>query len=458
MSEGVPGTPAPPDSPNPPEPRERLGLPKKQVVVFNIGGTALDQMVEGRLMGKGILDDKELAKMELSAKPNTSLEPSDIQQGERELVNLVYERMRGAINTSVDAGEALAWASYRAYGEEKRFGDFVEGPLMTLFSGQSSHFRPSLNAPIVTILIDQAIREQNKPILGIIGTDFGPDAVLPIIDALVFDTHLPFFIFSGTLEPKDPQNIINMAVAARINISQKTRVFRGRSWSESASGALWVFDEEIFSPASLIKSDPSVGFKASTFISPRAMSSSILRDVKYVSEEAGLRFTSTGEVADWEQETSLPPENHITRRLSMPELYDAINDVGVVDLGDQNPVWEQVKRILDPETPAVVVAAHGLGNANNVIKTACAETVRRGKLVITVSRAEAGEVDSQDVQSLTDINTKELEGTGAKILNGGRLNKTIAKALLVRARLEGRDQAGTQALIDDYSIARGFTL
>lgn len=127
-----------------------------------------------------------------------------------------------------------------------------------------------------------------------------------------------------------------------------------------------------------------------------------------------------------------------------------------MDLGDQIPIGELKRRILGSEKPAVIIEAHGLGNADNVVKILSAEAVKKGKLVIVISRILSGEITTEDIQSLIAVNEEVLAGSNHRLIRGHKLNKTAAKAVLVRALLEGLDQNETQGLVDLYCYAKGM--
>lgn len=322
------------------------------------------------------------------------------------------------------------------------------------------------------------------------GTDFGPETILPRIDVLTFDTKLPPFLYAAaktSYKAQDsdaPANFVDMAKVARKNISWYLQhEFFRRIWHppytyqeshgryhsrfydytgddiDRISGAFLVFDGKVHWGADVIKVDPLARTKddeEEMFFSPAQRARVDYRDLPKSGVPVKSIYHGDSPAENWTKICSLPSENHITRKLSMFELYDAMNNVDVVDLGDQNPVWNQVQTILDPGKKAIIVETHGLGNANNLIKSACSEAARQGKTIMIISRTLFGEVIPTDVQALTDVNNKELQGTNKRVITGHRLNKATARAFLERALLEGLDQKKTQGLVDFYCYSRGL--
>lgn len=128
-----------------PDRKERLGTPTS-VVIFCAGGTWNDEKEEGRLVGKGNLDDKELFDIETSLALHTNFDPESIKSGERRLAEAINARMLQARST--DAAEVFTWA---VNDKGESLTDYISGSVVDLFNGQSSHLRPSLVAPMICI-------------------------------------------------------------------------------------------------------------------------------------------------------------------------------------------------------------------------------------------------------------------------------------------------------------------
>lgn len=290
---------------------------------------------------------------------------------------------------------------------------------------------------MVSILIEQALKEPQKTILGAQGTDTADVALVGVIDALTFDTQLAPVILTGSnrshREPNSDAigNFTDLAKVAHKNIGP---------------GAFWLFHGKLFMASDFVKADPQETRRiegASTFWAPQQTS---------VEVSSLLHYGSEVDVS----ERKSPSPKHITRKLTMESLYDAMVSVCTVDLGNQNNIASEVEQILNPENRTIVVAAHSLGNVNDEIRAACVEAAKQGKVVIVASRSVVGEVNKRYAGSLLDANenSEELQGTGTQVISGQKLNKTAARAIAVRTLLEGCTQEQTQQLVDQYYSAR----
>lgn len=439
------------------------------VKFYKLGGTWDMVEKEGRFSGTGNLDDAELDRLEQSVGLRNKMSARRVARAEKRLANILYKRMKATQPEPVDIGEHLSWAKEDKPsilgGEdighrESHIGNFIKGAFIPLYSGDSSHLRPSLIAPIISILIEEAIKNPDQPIVGAQGTDTADIAILSILDALVFDTELPAFIFTGSNrshreENSDaPDNFMELAKLAGYDIRKINQNPVGEfdySYPPVSSGAFWIFHNNIYPAPDLNKLDPGETREiegTSTFFSPHALAV----NTRFFLNERSFwhEFFSTS----WDHTSKVPPTEHITRHLSMEGLFDALNSIHTISLDDQNPVWEEIKPLRDPKVKAIVIATHGLGNANNIIRQAAVEAAKEGKIVIDVSRSLIGEVNTRYAGSLLDANTNELAGTGSIILSPNKLGKTAARAIAVRAILEGLDQQQTQDLINRYCQAR----
>ncbi len=449
-------------------PREKVLLPI-HARFYKLGGTWDMVEKEGRFSGTGNLDDAELDRLEQSVGLRNKMPARRIARVEKRLANILYRRMKATIPEPVDLGEHLSWAKedqpYLAEGgqighRDIPIGRFIKGEFIPLYSGDSSHLRPSLIAPIVSILIEEAIENPNSPIVGAQGTDTADIAILSILDALVFDTELPAFIFTGANrshreENSDaPANFMELAKLAGYDIRKINQYPIGEfdyNYSSASSGAFWIFHNNIYPAPDLNKLDPGETREiegTSTFFSPHALA------VNTRFFLSGRSFWHEFFKTLWFRTSKAPPPEHVTRHMSMENLFDALNSIHTISLDDQNPVWEEIKPLRDPKVRAVVIATHGLGNTNNIIRQAAVEAAKEGKIVIDVSRSLIGEVNTRYAGSLLDANTNELQGTNTMILSPSKLSKTAARAIAARALLEGLDQQQTQDLINRYCQAR----
>src|SRR6185437_10906413 len=74
---------------------------------------------------------------------------------------------------------------------------YVDGPYYALYSGDSSHLRASLIAPLVTTLLHYANDHPERQVLGAQGTDTADATILPLLDAFLFDTELQPILLTG---------------------------------------------------------------------------------------------------------------------------------------------------------------------------------------------------------------------------------------------------------------------
>ena len=127
-----------------------------------------------------------------------------------------------------------------------------------------------------------------------------------------------------------------------------------------------------------------------------------------------------------------------------------------MDLGNQNSNDLDMERIFDPEIKVIIVAAHSLGNVDNATRSDLVEAAKMGKLVIDASRTLIGTTNESYGASLLGANSdlNELGGTGKRIIAAGKLNKSVSRALVTRAILEGLNQQQTQDLFVKYATSR----
>lgn len=437
-----------------PPSRERLGKPTP-VVFYKVGGTWDMVEQEGRLIGTGNLDDNDLYRMEKSLGLLDEFNPEKIDKLELELLRQVYPRMKNTASEAEVGKHLSSWAKSERSGET--VADYITGPFIPIYSGDSSHLRPALVAPITSILLDQANANPNKPILGAQGTDTADIAVLSLIDALIYDTDLPPVIFTGANrshreEDSDaPRNFLDLAKLAHIDIRAINHQSPIEAIGKAKSGAFWVFHGNVYSASNLLKFDPvetRVVEGQSTFYSPYLRATQVFQ---FSGNAPWARLQSFE--TKW-QDCKAPPSHHISQRSTEETIYFALTRVDTVNLGDQRRISDQVQQILDPRSKAVIIEAHGLGNVSNPIRAAAVEATKKGKLVFDVSRSLMGEVNTRYAGSLLDANEKELNDTGRQIISAHKLNKTAVRAIAARAILEGLDQEYTQKLITSYAQAR----
>lgn len=419
---------------------------------------------DGQKIGSGNLDDDALKEMQMKA-GYFSDNPEEIIAADKKIALDLYDRFQKTKPIELDVGEHLsAWARSRAdtsrmtirgvqqaleNGEYSavdmavgaEIKEFIHGPFVPLFSGDSSHLESQITAPLITTLIRKAIQEPNKPILGGQGTDTADMALLQLYDVFTFDTQLPPLILAGANrshveEGSDaPKNFVDASRLAKRDIPP---------------GAYWVFQGNVYQASDVIKIDPSETRRIeqqSTFHSPHRLNIPI----SSVRERYGP--------AHWENR-KVPPDQHIVHKLSTEKLYDALESIYNPDLGKK----DSVPRIIIPgirnqANKAIVIAAHSLGNTSNGIRNACIKEALQGKLIVGVSRTLIGATNEEYASSLfgANRNPSELGGTGKVIIYGHKLNSSVANAITVRALLENLNQTQAQELFTKYAQSRELT-
>ncbi len=393
---------------------------------------------DGQKIGSGSLDDNKLLEMQTGLGMFTR-DPKQRALAERKLVTELYARFKGVNKEELDAAEHLSnWAKNE---KDEQFGDFVKGPLLPLFSGDSSHLRNPITAPIIATLIEKAIAEPDKPILGGQGTDTADIAILGPFDVLTFDTELPPLILAGANRSHNednsdaPQNFIDLAKLAHLDLE---------------SGAYWIFQGELYKAGDFIKIDPLETRR----IEDQLTFWSAHKTNETVSSLLGRIDKSR---ANW-QSRKAPSSEHVVHKITPEKLYDAFEQIYVDDLGNQNSVPQFMIHNYDPKIKAIVVGAHSLGNVDNEARYDLVQAAKDGKLVIDASRTLIGGTTLDYAASLlgANINPKELGGTGKIILSAHKLSKSMSRAVLARAIIEGLDQIQTQKLIDNYAKSRNL--
>lgn len=403
---------------------------------YKLGGTW--DMIErgGKRVGSGNLDDDALKKMQQAAGLFDAKSRETRICANRALALAIYERFQAThpLETSVEE-HFSSWCCDPKSGAE--FGDFAFGHFIPLFSGDSSHLKIPIVASMISAILSCAIADPAKPMLGGQGTDTADIAVLALYDAFVFDTQLPPLLLTGANHPHSqpgsdaPGNFLDLAKVSHIALE---------------SGGYWVFHGNLYRAADLVKIDPEATRRIegqSTFYAPHQNVDSI---------RTLLEYGQPANRGTWRK----PPNDHPTHQVHFERLYDAFEGVYTFDLGNQNAGWMEMERIFDPSIKAVVVASHSLGNTDNETREDLIEAAKMGKLVIDVSRTLAGTTSQSYESSLLGANTnqEELGGTDKQIIAANKLNKTLARALAVRAILEGLNQQQTQILFDNYSASR----
>ncbi len=376
---------------------------------------------DGKLVGTGGLDDTALA----------AIEGKHLKQGietaEKELCSEVEASFEASLQQPSDIATHLPWIPH--------VHTYAEGAFYSLFSGDSSHMRTSLIAPIVSFILRCVREHPATQVIGAQGTDSADVAILPLLDAFLFDTELLPVLFTGANRSHHEWNS-----DAPKNFSDMLQL----TGAHIPAGSYWVFGSHLYRASDMLKLDPTESRRIenfSTFFSPRLTS----RHTKKVIGENALFHAN--------KDYSAHP-NHPLHNLTTQKLYDALNAIEIVDLGNLNPIQEDVARIADPDKKAVIIAAFALGNANNLIKKAAAGAAKQGKIVIVVDKSLLGVVNERYEAGLLSVNRGELAGSKHLLISGHRMSKATARAVVARALVEGLDQSQAQDLVINYCESR----
>ncbi len=393
---------------------------------------------DGMRVGSGNLDDDALHRIQESVGLFKARTRAERKAASLALALNLYRQFLNIPPQRHNVARHLgAWCFDRR--TRKTLGDYVDGPFIPLFSGDSSHLKSFLAVPMIVYVLRLMLENPTIPIKAGQGTDTADIAIASCIDAIIYDTNLPTFNITGANHPHTdaesdaPGNFLDNARLSSIDLE---------------SGAYWNFHGFLYTAADFIKIDPVEARRIEeqgTFFSPHRSTLKI---------EDLLRH---GKAADWKSR-SAPGENHVIYKMTVENLFDAFEKIYVTDLGNQNPGWHDMERIFDPEIQGIVVAGHSLGNVDNETRKDVVEAAKMGKLVVSVSRALIGSTSAAYEASLATANDNpaELRNTGARIIVGHKLNKTISRALLARALLENMDQHEAQKFFDDYATKRNL--
>ena len=372
-----------------------------------LGGTWDMQMTDEGLMGEGQLDDKQFAALE-----------EKVGYSESKLVSSLEQAFETTKSIDTTLGKHLPWVP--------QLNTLVSGNFYPIFSGDSSHYRPAVMAPAVSYLLHKATVDPDKQVIAGMGTDT-VDMLLPYLDTFLFDRNdiYPILVSGANLSFREensdaPQNFHDLAQATHLPLQP---------------GAYYIFDRTIFKGGDVVKVDPNEHPTSlegmMTFFAPQRTHARV-----GVLETGSIRRESHGGVHG-------PIISYSAER-----IFTAMNSVYTVNLGDMPDMDAAVKDMENAK--AIVVVSHALGNTPYPIRRAVIDAVRAGKPVINVSRALMGNTNERYYVSLGSVNERELKDTDFTVIEGGRLSNRTAKALLVRALLEGRDQTSTNALVQQY--------
>jgi L-asparaginase/Glu-tRNA(Gln) amidotransferase subunit D/DNA-binding XRE family transcriptional regulator len=370
----------------------------RQVTFLKLGGTWDMQKGADGFVGKGFLDDEDFAALEKQV---------NFQEGK--ILDALQKRVSAQQSTR-DAATYFPWAP--------KLKRLIKGKFVSLFSGDSSHYRPALIAVMLEYIFREAKTHPNIPILIGLGTDT-TDILLPLLDVFFFDQDVHPILMTGanrshTEKDSDaPENFHDLAYATHLSL---------------AKGAYYVFQHSIFRGGDLAKIDPREDPQAVegmlTFFAP-------------------LRTQMKLGVVDYENFSPLILK-YLGKNLqvwSAREIFTNLEKILTIDLGQMNSIEMEVERILDPKYPAVIIQSHGLGNVSQPIRRATLKAVKNGKLVINVSRCLVPETAKRYAASLS-----HEKG----VIDGKKISARVAKGIVLRVLLEKMDAQQAQTLLDRY--------
>lgn len=368
----------------------------------------------GRLSGSGGLDDESLTKLEdsLAKAGNAS---------ERQLFHAMTNVIDRELMQPSPIADRLGWVPH--------LDEYLDGLFYSLYSGDSSHLRASLIAPLVSTFLHWVNDHPDIQLLGAQGTDTADATVLPLLDAFLFDTELKPVLLTGANRsqyewnsdaPKNFSDLIQLAGA------------------HLPSGAYWVFGSHLYRASDMLKIDPTESRRIenfTTFLAPRLTS----QFTKKVIGENPLHHPTKGQKVK---------QDHPISTLTGEKLFDALNAIETVDLGNLNAVYDDVERITSNKK-AVIVSGFALGNGSNPIKKAIIQASQKGKIVIITDRTLLGVVSGRYEAGLIWAGNGQV-----RAISGHKMGQSAARAVLVRAIVQQLDSAKTQELINKYCESR----
>jgi L-asparaginase/Glu-tRNA(Gln) amidotransferase subunit D len=414
------------------------------------GGTwGMDIDEFGNRRGEGKLGDKELRELQTETGLFAVDLKGDRKQARAEITNInhnlaisIYNAFQASLQDQAPQIEEQIgeWCNL---GPEEGIGKYLEGQLITLYSGDSSQLRPYIVAPIAMVVLERMAADPTTPRLVGMGTDTA-DLLVPTLDAFTFDAGMAPIGVTGANHPHKAEDS-----DAPENFMATGKILGRRL----PPGAYYVFGRgaNLFKGIDLLKIDPKEARQGglegqSTFYAPQGTQSSI---------STLLEFAPLYSPDEVERQL---PENHVLNNMDIDKLYKAMTGVLVVDLGDQNAGEIIMDQVFDDSVKSVVVAGHSLGNADNEVRHYLVEASKGGKNIIVVSRSLIGQTDTTYDAALLKENEEggALHGTETPFINGANLNPAAARAAATRGLVEGLSPDGLQNLIDRWRNARGM--
>src|SRR5947209_6608484 len=213
---------------------------RKDVIFFKLGGSWDISNKNGRGKLPGVLDEEKLKHME--KKFGLYDTRKHLTEKELRLAEYIHTLISKKQTKTIDLQDKMRHIP----GIEK----WVKGRFVTLFHGESAHFRDTLVAPFSAFLLAQAWSRPETQIIGGQGSATADISLLPLLDTYLFDTHLPAIVFTGSNRTSDG---INSDVTRNLyDLMRLTHV-------PLPSGAYWVFAGDLFSASDMMNVSPLRG-------------------------------------------------------------------------------------------------------------------------------------------------------------------------------------------------------
>jgi L-asparaginase/Glu-tRNA(Gln) amidotransferase subunit D/transcriptional regulator with XRE-family HTH domain len=380
---------------------QRVGEASLDTSFIKLGGTWDMEQNDGIMNAAGNLDEKELTKLE-----------AECEYDEAKLTRILYKIFKNTKPLDKEIALHLHWAGDMA--------KYIEGDFYSYCSFDSSNFRSSIQAAVIASLIEFLYKNPKKQLLLGMGTDT-VDLFAPLLDVLFYNSQFKPILITGAnrsyreKHSDAPANFNFLAQATQFDL---------------AKGAYYLFNNNIFIGGDLVKIDPSenpVSIEGMhTFFAPHGTSTNLLNMRNF---------------------SKLNPRKPSTLANYDPiELFESLNQILTIDLGDQNDIDDIVATIRSDKYRAIILKSHGLGNAPHIISEALKQALDDGKYVINISRTLIGETSGRYQTSL--FHSKSLpEGM---LIDGKTLNAQTARAFALLAILEDWTIDTLQSEIEKY--------
>ena len=137
--------------------------PTVPIVFLKLGGTWDMVIRDGRRVGSGNLDDDELLRIQEAVGLFRAQKRMERQAACKKLAGILYRQFLNTPPESSNVASHLAsWC--RDPRTEKTLGDYIDGPFIPLFSGDSSHLKSFLTVPMIMYILQLMLAHPTTPI------------------------------------------------------------------------------------------------------------------------------------------------------------------------------------------------------------------------------------------------------------------------------------------------------